>query len=487
MSETKHLTLLHSNDMHGDFLEEECDGVRTGGLARLSGYVNQVRETDESVIYVIAGDMFRGSIIDSEYLGLSTIELVNLLNPDVTCIGNHEVDYGIAHLLFLEKCARFPIINANLFVTLNNTRLFTPFLNVTVNGMKVLFIGILTEEVIASTKSEKVIGTFINVDEAAREVAVICDNYRTKDTDITVLLTHIGIEEDRKLAELLPKELGVDFIVGGHSHTWMEEPEIVNGIPIVQAYTGTDLIGRFDIEYDPEEKKIENWKWQNVKINEHTAEIDPIMEELIGRYKNETDIKYRRVVTRLKRKLTHPSRIEETEMGNLYADMLQDESSFDLMIIGTGSIRKPELGPIVEYQDMLENTPFDDALWMLSATGPQMKQMITYIFRDDAWAGHTEFYQYSKGMKIRYRKSTHEFEEMTFHGKPIEEYDQITFAVQNYHFVNFTEFFGVDFEEIKKNFKPRMVATSVNNIIEEYLSSHPGLDGRIEGRIEILD
>ena len=50
-----------------------------------------------------------------------------------------------------------------------------------------------------------------------------------------MLLTHIGIEEDRKLAQLLAPELGVDFIIGGHSHTWMETPEIVNNIPIVQA------------------------------------------------------------------------------------------------------------------------------------------------------------------------------------------------------------------------------------------------------------
>lgn len=483
----KHLTLLHSNDLHGDFLEDTSNGIRTGGLARLSGYVNQVRQQEESVIYAIAGDMFRGSIIDSEYLGLSTIELVNLLNPDVTCIGNHEVDYGIAHLLFLEKCARFPIINANLFVTLNNTRLFMPFLNVNINGIRVLFIGILTEEVIASTKSEKVIGTFINVDEASKEVAIICDNYRTTDTDLTVLLTHIGIEEDRKLAQLLAPELGVDFIIGGHSHTWMETPEIVNNIPIVQAYTGTDLIGRFDIDYDTDSDRIVNWKWQTVPINETTAPADPIMQDLIDRYKNETDIKYRRVVTRLKHKVTHPSRIEETEMGNLYADLLQDESSFDLMIIGTGSLRKEELGPIVEYQDMLENTPFDDPLWMLMATGKQLKQMITYVFRDNAWTGHTEFYQYSKGMKIVYNRTTRTFEELSFRGTPVEEIDLISFAIQNYHYVNFDEFFGIPLDTIRQNKKPRMVATSVQNIIEEYFSSHSDLDARIEGRIVLKD
>ena len=131
----KKLTLLHSNDLHGDFLPEMKDGLETGGLSRLAGYIRKVRSEEKNVIYANAGDMFRGSIIDSEYLGLSTIDLMNSLSPDVTTVGNHEVDYGVAHLLFLEKCARFPIINANLFVTLNNARLFEPYLTLNVDGM----------------------------------------------------------------------------------------------------------------------------------------------------------------------------------------------------------------------------------------------------------------------------------------------------------------------------------------------------------------
>lgn len=70
--------------------------------------------------------MFRGSVIDSEYKGLSTIEIMNALAPDIVTIGNHEVDYGVAHLLFIEKLARFPIINANLYIKHTQTRLFTP-------------------------------------------------------------------------------------------------------------------------------------------------------------------------------------------------------------------------------------------------------------------------------------------------------------------------------------------------------------------------
>ena len=483
----KKLTILHSNDLHGDFLPKGEGDFQEGGLSRLSGYVRQVRKEEGNVIYANAGDMFRGSIIDAEYMGLSTIDLMNILSPDVTAVGNHEVDYGIAHMLFLEKCAHFPIINANLFITLNNTRLFEPYRIITVDGMQILFIGLLTEEVIASTRSEKVIGTFIDVEEAAKEVGVICDNYRTRNTDMVILLTHIGIEADRQLAGLLDPNWGGDFIIGGHSHTEMTQPEVVNGIPIVQAGRGSSQIGRFDITYDSFWNRISEWSWTCLPINSDTAPADPVMDALIGRYKGETDAKYKRVVTSFARKLTHPSRIQETEIGNLYADLLQWESSFDIMMMGSGALRKEELGPIVEYQNMLENTPFDDVLWMLKVTGTQFRRMIRFIMRDAAWEGHTEFYQFSKGVRIVYRKSTHTLEELSFRGEEIRDDQELLIAMQNYHYNNFEDFFNVSIDEVSENMRPRIVATSVNNIVEEYFSTHQGLDAHVEGRIVILD
>ena len=481
------ITLLHSNDMHGDFLPKTEDGFETGGLVRLSGYVNKIRKEEEHVVYAMAGDMFRGSIIDSEYMGLSTIDLVNILNPDVAAVGNHEVDYGLAHLLFLEKCAQFPIINANMFITINNARLFEPFLNIRAGGVNILFIGILTKEVLDSTKTEKVVGTFIDVEEAAREVGIICDNYRTSDTDLTVLLTHIGIEEDRKLAEYIDKRWGVDLIIGGHTHTEMNEPEVINGIPIVQAGSGTGHIGRFDIEYDTWRNKIRNYTWQYVPINEETAPKDEIMETMLEMYRTETDTKYRRVVTRLARKLTHPARNQETELGNLYADIMQDESSFDLMLFGSGSIRKQEFGPIVEYQDMLENTPFDDDVHMVEVTGEQFRRIVLHLLRDEAWEGHTEFYQMSRGVRIKYRRSTRTLEEFRFNGKDITDDMHLRIALQHYHFMSFDEFMGVPLAEVVQNMRPRIVMSSQNNVIEEYFSTHPALDAHVEGRIEIVE
>ena len=250
MSCIKKLTILHSNDLHGDFLAEQVDAQLIGGVSRLSGYVGKVRQEEKNTIYCIAGDMFRGSVIDSEFRGISTIEIMNMLAPDVVTIGNHEIDYGIAHLLFLEKCAKFPIINANLHIATNNARLFKSHYVMEIDGMKILFIGIVTESVLSMAKKEVLVGNLLDVHDAVTEITRICNAYQGLDIDCTVLLTHIGFEEDKLLAAQLDPELGVDIIIGGHSHTLPEKPEEVNGILIVQAGTGTDQIGRFDLEID---------------------------------------------------------------------------------------------------------------------------------------------------------------------------------------------------------------------------------------------
>ena len=298
MKNLKKLTILHSNDLHGDFLAEQVDEKLVGGVSRLSGYVNKVRNEEKNVIYTISGDMFRGSLIDSEFQGISTIEIMNLLAPDVVTLGNHEVDYGLAHLLFLEKCATFPIINANMYLKLNGVRLFRSHIILKIDGMNVLFIGILTSDVLASTKSEGLIGTMVDIEDAANEVGKICDAYRNVDIDFTVLLTHIGFEEDKKLAAALDPAWGVDLIIGGHSHTYLTELCEVAGIPIVQAAIGTDQIGRFDIMVDTDTNAIDTYTWQCIPITAENCPRDLALEEVMEKYTSITDKKYGRILTR---------------------------------------------------------------------------------------------------------------------------------------------------------------------------------------------
>src|SRR3989339_694774 len=150
----KKFTILHSNDMHGDFLAEIKEGKKEliGGLALLSGYINKVRKEEENVLYVIAGDMLQGSIIDTEFKGISTMEIMNYLCPDVVSLGNHEFDYGLQHLLFLEKFANFPIVNANLYIKKYNKRLMNPYRIIKKDGFEILFTGIITEKIMDALK-----------------------------------------------------------------------------------------------------------------------------------------------------------------------------------------------------------------------------------------------------------------------------------------------------------------------------------------------
>ena len=486
MSNIKKLTLLHSNDMHGDFLAEEVDEQLIGGVSMLSGYVSKVREEEKNSIYCIAGDMFRGSVIDSEFRGISTIEIMNMLSPDVVTIGNHEIDYGISHLLFLEKCAKFPIINANLHITTNNARLFKSHHIIEIDGMKILFIGVLTDTVVSMARKEAFIGGLVDVCDAVAEVERICNAYNSLDIDCTVLLTHIGFEEDKILASQLDPSLGVDIIIGGHSHTLLEKPEIVNGILIAQAGIGTDQIGRFDLEIDTDTNSISGYSWSSIPITDEHCPRDMALEDILNRYKKEVDKKYNRVVTRFKRRLTHPSWYQETEIGGLLADILQESLRLDMMLVGSGSIRVKEMGPIVLFSDLTECLPYDDSAIALWVSGAQLEKMILYMLRDEVWDGaHCEFFQFSRGVRIVYDRETHRLKELSLNGDRIEASKIYKIGLQYYFYLNILDFFSISHEEIEVNAKPRQIASSCREILDEYLSHRQNSDHQISGRLII--
>lgn len=486
MSNVKKLAILHSNDLHGDFLAEEVDSQLIGGVSMLSGYVNKVREEEENTIYCIAGDMFQGSIIDSEFRGISTIEIMNMLSPDVVTIGNHEIDYGIAHLLFLEKCAKFPIINANLHITTNNSRLFRSHHVIEVDGMKILFIGILTDTVISMAKKEALVGSLVDINDAVTEVERICNAYNSPDIDCTVLLTHIGFEEDKLLAAKLDPALGVDMIIGGHSHTVLEKPEVVNGIVIVQAGTGTDQIGRFDLEIDTESNCVHQFQWTSIPINDKHCPRDKALEEILNHYKDATEKNYSRVITRFKRQLTHPSWYQETELGGLLADILKESLRLDIMMVGSGSIRVTEMGPIVLLSNLIECLPYDDSAIALWVTGAQLRKMILFMLRDEVWDGsHCEFFQFSEGTRVVYNKSNYELKEFSLYGETIADERIYKIGLQHYFYLNMKDFFSVSHEEVTQNGEPKIVVTSCREVLDEYLSRYQNLDRHISGRLKI--
>jgi len=474
---TKKFTILHSNDMHGDFLAElgGKPGEMIGGLALLSAYINKVRSEEENVLYVVSGDMVQGSLIDTEYKGISTIEIMNYLAPDVVCLGNHEFDYGLPHLLFLEKMANFPIVNANLYIKTYHKRLMNPYIIIKKDGFEIMFTGIITEKVIDSISQDKLIGSFVNLEEASSEVGKICNAYKNDDIDLTVLLTHIGIDSDIELAKLLKPEWGVDLIIGGHSHTILEQPEKVNNILITQAGTSTNQVGRFDITVDDDTNSIIDYQWKLVPITSDIVKPDEQLLKFIDNFKNEVDAKYNAVLTKFAVKLTHPQREIETSLGNLIADAFADSSGADVAFVGSGSIRVKEVGPLVTLNDLMCCFPYNDLLIRYSVTGSQLKQIFAHIMQPENRNGEGECYQVSCGVSAVY--SDH-LESLTLNSKQIADNSFYTICLQGYHANNAATYLNLtEFKDTK------VVSTSAQDVLIEYFRSHQNLHSSVDSRL----
>jgi 5'-nucleotidase/UDP-sugar diphosphatase len=481
----KKFTILHSNDMHGDFLSEIRGegGKLIGGLALLSGYINKVRSEEENVLYVISGDMVQGSIIDSEYKGISTIEIMNYLAPDVVALGNHEFDYGLPHLLFLEKMANFPIVNANLYIKQFNKRLMRPYLILRKAGFDIMFIGIITEKVIDSIKQDELISSFVSLEEASNEVGRITNAYKNDDIDLTILLTHIGFESDIELAGLLRAEWGVDMIIGGHSHTVLEQPYKENNVLIAQAGVGSDQIGRFDIIVDDDTNSIIDYKWQLIPIDNQIAEPDKKLEEYIDSFKQVIDRKYNTIICKLAVELTHPKREVETSLGNLIADAFADIAECDVMLVGSGSIRSKTLGPIVTLNDLRSCFPYDDTLTRYSINGRQLQQVFTYIMRTENRDSEGECYQVNSKVKAVYDDNLHKLISLTICGEQVQENNVYTICLQGYHFKNSVSNLNISQNDLLTSGRSRVISTSAREVLEEYLHNNQNIKKDVEGRL----
>lgn len=478
-------TILHSNDMHGDFFAENREerGKLIGGLALLSGYINKVRREEENVLYVISGDMLQGSIVDSEYKGISTIEIMNYLAPDVVALGNHEFDYGLPHLLFLERVANFPIVNANLYIKKYNKRLMKPHLILKKDGFEILFTGIITEKVMDTISQDNLVGSFITLNEASREVGKICNAYKNDDIDLTILLTHIGLDSDKKLAKLLKPEWGVDMIIGGHSHSMLEKPVKTKGVLIAQAGVGTDQIGRFDIEVDDETNSIVDYKWKVIPIEEGLAKPDKQLLEFIDSFKSEVDRKYNTIVGKTLKPLLHPRREEETPLGNLVADALASASNCDVMLVGSGSIRVKSLGPVVTLMDVLTCYPYDDALSMYSIPGSTLWRVFEHIMRKENRNSEGECYQVNDKVRAAYSDKEKKLISLEVGGKPLELEKFYTICIQPYHFNEARRNLGVTKEELTLSGKSKVATTSSQDVLEEFLRINQNISREVEGRL----
>ncbi|NLG28626.1 MAG: bifunctional metallophosphatase/5'-nucleotidase, partial [Chloroflexi bacterium] len=365
-------------------------------------------------------------------------------------------------------------------------RLMQPYVVLNVDGYDIMFIGIITEAVLKSLRLDTTVGTFVDLEDAATEVGKICNAYKDQDIDLTVLLTHIGFDSDRQLAEMLDPSWGVDLIIGGHSHTVLDQPAFVNNVLIAQAGTGTDQVGRFDIEVDDATNRITAWKWRLVPIDSSIAEPDQDLLTFIDSFKAVVDEKYGSLLARFVQPLTHPHREIETSLGNLVADILAERSGSDLVLAGSGAIRGDSLGPLVTLGDLYRVFPYADALTQFTVTGAQLKRLFGHIMRIGNRDGEGECFQVNRGVRAVWDDRTQTLQSLDVKGAPVADATTYTVLLQGYHYKNADKNLGLSQMDLSLRGAGRLIATSARDVLEEYMRAHQNLNAQVEGRLVYL-
>jgi len=225
------IVIAHFNDFHAAFRSfgktDEENLPQWSGAAVMGGYINKLRRDNTNSLVVFAGDMFQKSPLDKLSKGEKIIDIFNLFKLDVATLGNHEFDFGRERFDELKSKIKHPLVSANLFDRdggkpyVEQSKIIK-----TKNDVKVLFIGLFP----VSGKKYMEKDHNLKIENPQKIVKDIAAKFE-KDVDLTVVLSHLGYEDDIELSKKL-SGAEVDLIIGGHSHTYIDKIDKELPIPV---------------------------------------------------------------------------------------------------------------------------------------------------------------------------------------------------------------------------------------------------------------
>lgn len=381
------LTILHTNDTHS-YLDD---------FAKRANIINTIRKHNRDIenaatLLVDAGDVLSGSIYFNMYQGEKEAQLLNTLDYDMMAFGNHEFDCGSAFLAQFIKRLHFPIIASNL--DFSNDPVLAPFQNKHDdspilpyiikeygNGIKVGIFALLTETTQESaTPSKETI--FHDAFSKAQEMVGFFHNLGIKNI---ILLSHLGVDEDIKLAE---KQVGINLIIGAHTHTVLEKALIVtcqdHQTAIVQTGKYGQHLGEVQIMFnqDGEISSITNMLHDITHHHSEDLKVKAIIDEIqLARQKySETTI------ATIKKKINGEraqDKFSENALSHIVADAYYYEAEAqgfkpDIGIINGGGVRASLYAGHITYADLINVLPFNKSLTILEVTGLQLKDSLQH-------------------------------------------------------------------------------------------------------------
>lgn len=259
------LTILHTNDVHSRLDPFPADGTKyqgLGGVSRRAALIKKIRSEEKNVLLLDCGDIVQGTPYFNMFGGTPEYELMNAMGYDASTLGNHDFDTGVQKLAELQGLAKFAMINANY--DMNNTPmkgLAHPYkiynkggLKIGITGVGIDLKGLVTE---VQTGGLRYLDPIENANKAA---AILKHDHKC---DLVICLSHLGYRyKENKVSDLILAENSkdIDLILGGHTHTFLDKPEIVRNkegenVMVNQVGWAGIRLGRIDITFEKGSKK----------------------------------------------------------------------------------------------------------------------------------------------------------------------------------------------------------------------------------------
>lgn len=230
----KQLTILHTNDTHSQiypFSENLADTLRAGraGFLRRIKMLKEERAKNPNLLLFDSGDFFQGSPYFTLYKGNVEAGLMNMMHYDAGTIGNHEFDFGLDNMVRVFRSLNFPIVCANYdFTGTPLAEIVKPYIVLKRNGIKIGVFG-LSPQLDGLVDHKNYLPIVYNDPIASAQKAA--DELKAQRCDLIICLSHLGWNiEGTSDEEVVAGTRGIDLVLGGHSHSFLQKLEYVNNL-----------------------------------------------------------------------------------------------------------------------------------------------------------------------------------------------------------------------------------------------------------------
>ncbi|KDA06414.1 5'-nucleotidase [Microbacterium sp. CH12i] len=397
------IDIVTINDFHGRI---EADNL-SAGAAVLAGAVQSVRDTNPNTVFAAAGDLIGASTFTSFINDDNpTIDALNAAGLDVSAAGNHEFDQGWEDLRDrVQSRADWEYISSNVFVTDTGETALAPAWVTEMEGVKVGFIGAVTEELDSLVSREGIADLEVRsiVDSVNGVATDLTDGDDTNgEADVLILLVHEGATST-DVASITPESAlgkiveGVDPSVNAivSAHTHLAYNHVIDGRPVVSAGQYGENFGLMNLKVDPKSKELLSITNEIKPLTDKGTALYPAVkgvQDIVDAAKAEADVLGAEPVggitadfNRARQTNASENRGGESTIGNFVADVHQWATGADIALMNPGGIRAnltyasggaDDADGNVTFREAATVQPFANTLVTVNLTGAQLKAVL---------------------------------------------------------------------------------------------------------------